>query len=249
VFPACESMFEFSPYDAKVSTTDVNNKNIQSMQDTHTFDDTVHIAIFSDSHSYYDNLRDAVSFINNLPNIDFVAVIGDVTEAGLARQYEWYLSEMSNLKMPFITVIGNHDYLSNGSTVYRKLFGPTNFLFVYAGYRFVGFDDVVWENNNNSPDFPWLSSAVQAPDTNARAVILSHIPPSSCNELGENDSKIFEIIAETNHVILSVSGHSHEYRDHTKNDVIYLSTESVCSRGITLVHLYNEHVRIERINY
>jgi Icc protein len=242
-------MFEFSPYDAPVSTTDVNNKNIQSLKDKRTFDDTVHIAVFADIHGYYDNIRDAVNFINNLPTIDFVIVLGDLSEKALARQYEWYLSEMLELKIPFITVIGNHDYLSNGSTIYRRMFRPSNFLFDYAGYRFVAFDDVVWENNNTSPDFSWLSRAVVAPDTNTRVVILAHIPPSPTDQLGENGSKNYETIAETNHVILSVNGHLHKYQDYTKNDVIYLVTENIMLRGITLIHLYNHHVRLERMAY
>ena len=34
---------------------------------------------------------------------------------------------MENLQKPYLTVIGNHDYSSNGGEIYMKMFGDYNY--------------------------------------------------------------------------------------------------------------------------
>ena len=67
---------------------------------------------------------------------------------------------MKNLNKPYLTVIGNHDYLSNGEVIYKQMFGDYNYSFEFNKNKFILFDDIIIESNNN-PDFNWLSMQFQ----------------------------------------------------------------------------------------
>lgn len=246
----CADLFQFSPFDAKTSDSALNEKNIQKIKNLpHTNSDTLHIAVFADSHNYYKDLNDAVSAINSNPNIDFVIVAGDITEKGLALEYEWFLDDMQKLNKPFITTIGNHDYRSNGGVVYKKLFGPTNFFFDYRDYRFIGFDNTVWENNNTPPDFTWLNNVSLLTDSSRFPILIAHVLPGAADQSSDLYTPMYEAIAEKSRTLLSIHGHVHEYHYTEKNGVHYLVAGSVYYRHLTVVHLYKNTVTVERIPF
>lgn len=151
---SCSKMIDYSPYDIDIERTTLNNTNTEIIStNILKSKDTLKFAVISDSHKWYDQLHEAVNSINEQDGIHFVVCLGDITNWGNAQEYEWYLSEVKRLKYPIITLIGNHDYLGNGSKVYKRMFGDTNFTFKVEDYTFIAFDDVVWEKNNESPDF------------------------------------------------------------------------------------------------
>jgi len=247
IITACENPFQFSMYDANTSDSGINQKNIDRITNYKDKNDTLTIATFADSHNYYEDLRKAISLINSMQKIDFVIVAGDITETGLFQQYETYLKEISKLKIPYITVIGNHDYLSNGSTIYKKMFGPINFFFEYSGYRFVGFNDNVWENSNTPPDFEWLNQVLH--NGSRKSILVAHIQPWTDDQLGEKYSLAYEASAKAGNVILSIGGHSHGFLHSIKDNIHYLIAGSVTTGGISIVNIYNDEVSIERINF
>ncbi len=245
---SCENPFQFSLYDADTSDSNVNEKNIERIISSKDVNDTLTIAAFADSHNYYEELRKTVKCINSLKNVDFVIVGGDVTETGLLNQYETYLNEISKLNIPFITVVGNHDFLSNGSKIYQKLFGPVNFYFDYCGYRIVGFNDNVWENGNKAPEFDWLDEVLS--EGKCKSVVVAHIQPWTDAQLGEKYSTIYENVIEANNVIISIGGHSHGFAHTVKNDIHYLISGSVTTGGVSIIKIFNQgEIKIERINF
>lgn len=244
---SCENPFQFSLYDADTSDSNVNEKNIERIISSKDVNDTLTIAAFADSHNYYEELRKAVNLINTRNDVDFVIVAGDVTETGLLNQYESYLREIKKLTQPVITIIGNHDFLSNGSIIYKKLFGPENFFFDYENYRFVGFNDNVWENNNTAPNFEWLNKVLA--NQNSNPIVIAHIQPWTDEQLGETYSQEYEKIIETNKVILSIGGHCHGFSHTIKNNIHYLIAGSVSTGGISLIKICNAGVKIERVNF
>ena len=75
-------------------------------------------AVIADNHYHYNSLRTIVNDITKNPNISFVISAGDVTDMGLLKEYEIFYEIMNNLDKPYLTVIGNHDYNSNGGIIY-----------------------------------------------------------------------------------------------------------------------------------
>lgn len=244
-FVSCEDVFQYSPYDADVSEHNVNEKNIQKLKPVNPADTLWFVAV-SDIHYWYDELYDATQKINTFKNISFVVACGDITDAGLAKEYEWYNRVMKNLDVPYITIIGNHDYRSNGAVIYKKMFGPTNFKFEIGQYHFIGFDDVVWENNNTFPDFDWLNNNL-IDTTSTMEVVFAHIPPWT-DQLDLDTTELHEIITKRPEHILIVHGHQHSYSFQLMN-APHIVMGTVDDRILYLVGLYGASYTVKQINF
>jgi len=133
----CDDLIEYSPYDVRVRVTNVNPDAIQAITVAENDSVPFVFAVISDPHTYYSDLADAVSSINKNPELLFTVVCGDITDEGLFKEFDWEYNVISKMNIPFISVIGNHDYLSNGKLIYNKMYGPTNFSFEYRNTKLV----------------------------------------------------------------------------------------------------------------
>ncbi|MCE1190143.1 MAG: metallophosphoesterase [Ignavibacteria bacterium] len=245
----CEIPCEFSPYDARTSASNYNTWNISQFAPTVTTTDTLHIALLSDTHLYYSDLTAAIAAINADHRISFAVVLGDITEKGLAHEYESFLTGISSLTIPVVTLVGNHDLRSNGGVIYEKSFGPMNFSFHYQNYFFVGFNNIIWENNNTQPDYPWLEEQLSSTDSTVSKIVMAHVPPHSPDEDSQVQSPVYENIMTKYHTMLSLHGHLHQYRYSEKDNVAYIAVSSVGEREYCLLHLCGNSFSIERIHF
>ncbi len=210
---ACENIIEYSPYKAgvKVSDSDLNIKAIESIQQNGTdYFVPFSIGIFGDTHTYYDEFEKQVRYFNRKDDIDFVVHMGDLTLSGIYREFLWYRDLSSGLKHPLLTIIGNHDYLSNGELLYKEMFGPYNFTMVYNNCLFVFLDDVIWEKNVEDPDFDWLEEVLKDSEGYKYRFVFSHIPPWSDPFSRGNEYYYNRLMHEYN-VDLSLHGHTHRF--------------------------------------
>lgn len=244
---SCSEMIEFSPFDTEVKSSNLNNFYTESLNSSYlAANDTLSFVLLSDSHYYYDKLSKAVSSINNKKNIAFVAMVGDLTDSGLTREYEFYWKRMRKLKFPVITVIGNHDCLSNGYTTYTRMFGEPNFSFVCGDYKFIAFNSVLWENGNKIPDFNWLKNEIEVSDQ--KCVILTHIPPWGDQFTDEMREKYYEI-ADLPEVILNAHGHEHRHQDTLINGKRYIVNEALFDNEYYIIHMAGDSVRVEIVRF
>jgi 3',5'-cyclic-AMP phosphodiesterase len=237
-FVSCSKMTDFSPYDAKTSHSNLNKENISKILSNEQNADSLVFVAISDPHSNYSDLSSTVNYINGMEGISFVVICGDVTNLGLAQEYDDYYHIINRLNIPFITIIGNHDYLSNGKLVYNKMFGPTNFYFDIGNYRMVMFDNIVWENGNQSPDFDWLKASLNVPD-GMTSVACYHIhiwDPQLENGLADS----LQTIIGNNPVSLSIFGHGHGYKAEEHNGRQYLMIPDVSMRSVVKIKLQGD---------
>lgn len=241
-----KSCFDYSPFDANVSTTNLNANNIQAIAEKDTTStDTVKFAVIADPHSDYDDLKAAIASINKQANLSFVICCGDLTEWGSAKEYQWYWAQAGKSKYPMISVIGNHDYLGSGKLIYSRMFGQSSFTFDVGAYHFVVFDDVVWENNNTAPDFDWLNQQTKTTKNN---VVFSHIPPWS-DQLVNLYQQPFQTILAQNNVMVAIHGHDHDDKDTIINGIPHYVIADMDDRRYGLVSLYNAQYTFQRISY
>lgn len=207
---ACDSVFEFSPYQANVKEAYLNQNatNIGALylKNTTNVADSFSFITIADSHNYFKDLEDAVDKINQLDDVDFVVHLGDFANLGLLREFEIYSDILKNLNKPIITCIGNHDYLSNGEKIYEQMYGDFNFTIDYKGIHFVFFDATRFESRKR-PDMNWLATNLDKETPN---VILSHVPPFADQYL-EEDTRRYKKIVENNRMIVSIHGHQHDF--------------------------------------
>jgi calcineurin-like phosphoesterase family protein len=127
------------------------------------------------------------------------------TDFGLRQEYLWTLDRLRELDMPWLTVIGNHDALSNGTEIYRKMFGPYDYAFDWGGVRFVCFNSNHLERGGDVPNWEFVEAeAIAAED--GGIVLLTHVPPRA---LEASDQPRFARVLAQPGMLFSAHGHHH----------------------------------------
>lgn len=255
---ACSDPFHYSPFEANVRSSLVNltEKNLAriSQFDT-TSGEPFKVALISDPHYHFNDLRDAVNDINGRNEFSFVIVTGDITENGLLKEFEIFHGIMGHLKIPYLTVIGNHDHLSNGASVYRQMFGPLNYSFAFSNVKFIAWDNTIWESENEA-DFDWLSNALAANPEEERPasqyhhiIPLSHIPPFDGQMIEKGEQ--FHGLLKAHNVTLSVHGHKHEFfqGDLYGDGIQYMTVGSPQNRNYAALHITPSEISATKIVY
>jgi len=243
---SCTNLFSYSPFDINLKTQHLNANSIESLQSVVVSNnDTIRIAVISDTHNNYDDLEDAITSINRMDDIRFVICCGDITNWGTTDEFRWYKERIEKSNIPVITMIGNHDYLSNGYLVFQRMFGDTSFSFTYAGYNFVFFDDVVWENNNQAPDFAWLQNSLS---TTKKNLLFAHIPVWSDQLEGTFAQQMDSIISD-NGVIGAIYGHDHSYEHLTRDGTDQYMINDIDDRCFALVALSGSQMTLRILEY
>ncbi len=249
LFFGCERVFEFSPYQANVKESNKNSttKNLQLIKDIQIDSDTFSFAFVTDNHYHYSNLRKVIDDINKKNEILFVIFGGDIADQALLKEYEIFYDIMENLHKPYLTVIGNHDYNSNGEIVYKQMFGAYNYSFEFKQNKFVIFDDVVWESNKN-PNFNWLSNQLSDNPSNKQIFVIAHIPPFS-DQFDSNMEQTYTTLMLDNNVQLSIHGHVHCYSFGKvyKDNVSYLTVPWLKKPTYCIINVYNDSYEVELI--
>ena len=251
---SCSDLFEFSPYQAftDISNFDKNQneRNIAAIEAKSSAEfREFTVALFGDTHTYYDDFEDFVKVINKMENVDFAIHLGDITLSGINREFMWYSDIVNGIKIPVVTIIGNHDYLSNGEYLFREMFGETNLTFVYNNCKFVIFDDVIWEHKVEDPDFIWFAKSIQNDSSYQHVIPLSHIPPWD-SQFSFGNELAYNYFLSASNIPLSIHGHVHRFdtlRPYPNmGNVLYLTTPDMKDRAGVLLTVKAEGCKIEQ---
>ena len=73
------------------------------------------------------------------PGLAFAIDVGDMVEQGTLAQFDDFFKQIrSAVRLPFLTVAGNHDLGKNQDlTLYRKIFGPDYYAFQLGDHYFI----------------------------------------------------------------------------------------------------------------
>lgn len=224
---SCE-MIEFSPWESKVpdDLTDFNAKELSDLRgsDPGIFE-PFKVALLADIHGYYDNFEKTIRRINERDDIDFAFVLGDFADNGLLNEYVWYAEAIKSFDIPIITVVGNHDAISNGKQIYRDMFGQTNFTFDYKEITFI-----IWNNNRfeyGNPDFDWLRQQL---NEHENSIVVAHQPPD-CETLTDEQSIAWEHLRRHPHYIASIGAHTHHFSLKIEDDGLPVFVQEAIMEG------------------
>ncbi len=234
------------------SPRNLNSKNLSKLL-SNPGDDTIRFVLCGDSQRALHETNVLVEKVNKMPNIDFLILSGDISEFGVLQEMEWVSRSLSQLKIPFFGVIGNHDLVSNGKQVFQKMFGDLNFSFNYKKAKFICHDTNGREYNFNRqvPDISWLKSELIVSDTIKTIVGISHVPP----ETADFDNFLLKDYLNTfkSNSSFKASFHAHEsrYREFRPDEsgIPYVVTADLNSSEFLLVEIINGEIKYERIKY
>ena len=250
---SCDDLFEYSPYAANVKSSykNLHIQNFNKLTANPASKDTIRFAVFADSHYNYSNLSKAVEKVNQCPDIDFVIVNGDMADHGYLKEYELFHDKMKDLIVPYFTVIGNHDYKSNGGDIYQQMYGHPNKFFTYQDNAFILFDNIFWESNK-PPNMSWLEAQLRRSNQGnyKNIFVLAHIPPFGEQFTDEYEALYRGIMLEYN-VDLSIHGHIHRFifDDYYDEGMNYLVVESIMDNEYVIITACEKEIEAEQVKF
>lgn len=184
---SCE-MFHFHPYEEVIGClsglTELNKTKIENMS---KMKDTLRIAFISDTQRYYDDTRSAINYINSLPGVDFMLHGGDLTDFGAADEYKWMYRELERINIPYLTVIGNHDFIGTGEKNYQTIYGAFNYSLNAGHLHLLCLNTASWklESSLPVPDLGFIEDDLASvnfinqnqPDSLTHTIVMMHMSP------------------------------------------------------------------------
>ncbi|SNR50347.1 metallophosphoesterase family protein [Hymenobacter mucosus] len=210
----CE-LLEFSPNDHRSPSDkqDLTAKNLAALAATPLpAGDTLRFVYTGDSQRFYNDAKDLVASVNRQTGVQFMIVAGDISDFGMAREMWWVDDHLRNLKIPYLTVIGNHDQVGNGREAYKAIFGPLNYSFVYGDTKFIMTDTNGREYNFNGkiPDMNWVRPQLQDASVR-RHVIISHVPPQDDDFDPAVRDAYAQALREDPRLVFEMNAHRHSF--------------------------------------
>lgn len=193
--------FKTSPWDTNLPAVyrNLTIKHLKRLQEIDSGVREFKFAVIGDPQGTPEDFSDTIDTINDQDEISFILILGDITDYGLKHEYIWAAEIIAHSNKPVLTVIGNHDSIANGKTLYQSMFGKFNYTFTFGSIKFV-----MWNNNQlefGTDNLNWLSEQI---DENT--IVSSHIPPV-VDVHTEEQIGLWTTMQSQTHVMASLHGH------------------------------------------
>lgn len=163
-------------------------------------------------------LNKAIANINNNPDIQFVVVLGDISENGTVQELSIAKSCLDTLNVEYYPVPGNHDDNYN----YIEVFGYPNYSIDKQYFRLILFNTNPGTNPFNIILLDWIEYEIDNAEKNI--IICTHYPFMPTLELHRHPYADDIISLFNENVIAAIAGHHHENIELYYNDVYYTTT-------------------------
>ncbi len=242
----CE-LLEFSPSDTRgpAKYADLTAKNLTKLAaQPLPAGDTLRFVFTGDSQRFYDHAEALVASVNQQPGVALVVVAGDISDFGLDREMHWVAARLNKLRVPYLTVIGNHDQVGNGRAAYQHVFGPLNYSFVYGDTKFIFVDTNSREHNFNGrvPDVGWLQAQLADLQGARRQIVMSHVPPQDTDFDPRLTAAYAGALATAPKLAFELNGHRHSFSigEPFKDGVTYINSSAFEKNRYVVLTVWND---------
>lgn len=162
-----------------------------------------------------EDLLRSVAQINATDSIDFVLVTGDLTDNGDRRCMAQVKSCLDLLKVPYYTIMGNHEtkWSESGCTAFSDIYGSERFAFMHKGVLFLGFNSgplMRMAYGHVVPqDIRWMVHEMEKAGKDTPVILVTHYPMLEGDV--DNWYDVTDAVRPYN-VRLFVGGHYHRNR-------------------------------------
>ena len=195
-------------------------------------------------------LTDAITQVNETPNIDFVMFTGDMINTPYQKELMKFLVYANQLRVPWYAVFGNHDICISGylsKKLYLDILNSHNKNFCFSkpyysfipkkGYKVIGLDSIIdtritANGQIDEKQLKWLDRELSK-SKNDVVLIFSHVPLveplHSENHRLLNADEVLKVINKYKNPIAVFSGHYHTTKITQMGNVLHVSTPSLVS--------------------
>lgn len=183
--------------------------------------------VFGDNQGNYRVLNDVLNRVKKENNLNFIVHTGDFVPYGEKEHYIKYRQIMSELKLPYYQVMGNHDGVRGGWKNFLKYFGPFYYSFDYEGDRFILLNNA-FKESFDSQQFDWLKAELARPGARHKFVFM-HKPVFDPSEIYRDHIMSGRAVTEELLKLFSkykvdyvFAGHIHGYARAERDGVTYI---------------------------
>ena len=248
-------LIDYHPYDGKTDGYyDINAKAIDAIERDCFNKDTIRFIWMGDTQRWYDETVDFVNKANSYDNLDFVMHGGDISDFGMTIEFDWVHRIMKKLNVPYVALIGNHDIIGNGMSIYNKMYGDENFSFVAGNTRFLCLNTNALEFDYSKPvpDFNYIKSFIDKEDDKVeRSIVAMHTSPFS-EQFNNNVSDIFQYyINNLTSLQFCMNAHDHsiKIRELFDDGITYYGCACMKARSFFLYTLTPDGYEMEIVEF
>ena len=178
-------------------------------------------------------LQNIIKEINN-SDFEFVVVTGDLTNRGADDELKQVHSILSELKIPYYVISGNHEtnWSESAGLTYKKIFGEDRFVFSKEEYLFIGFPCGPYMKMGDGfvkhEDVLWLDKTLKdsLKNNNKKVLNFAHYP------LDNSVSNYKEVLSvlEKYPTVASFCGHGHTLKKYDFSGLSGVMGASITSR-------------------
>lgn len=252
---ACDGLFDYHPYDVHFDgESGINAINIAKIENACLGKDTIRVAFISDTHNWYTETKLMVEDINKRGNIDFVIHGGDLTDCGTTKEFVWQRNVLSGLTIPYVALIGNHDFLGTGDEVYEQMYGEPDFSFIASRIKFVCLNTNATEYDYLAavPNFDFMEEQRVVDSLHFdRTIICMHARPYD-DQFNNNVAKAFEsYVRSFPGLMFCINGHEHQLlkEEIYKDGVIYYGADCAEHRSYLLFTITKDSYEYKVITF
>ena len=251
---ACD-MIEYHPYDLDIrGDKDVNARNIEAIANRTKGKTSFSFAVISDTQRWYDETAAAVAAINGIDQVEFVIHCGDISDFGAKIEFEKQRDILNRLRVPYVCLLGNHDCLATGQSVFSTIFGEENFAFTAGNVRFICLNTnaLEYDYSHMVPDFGFMEDELEHFPSEAQKTIVAMHSPPKCDQFNNNVLKLFEYsILQYPNLQFCINGHLHSLNvaEFFDDGVLYYQCPCAARRQFLLFHIMEEGYEYEVVEY
>lgn len=180
-------------------------------------------------------LNHAIKEIKADKNLEFVAVLGDISSDGRLEEFRLAKQCLDKLEKPWYAIPGNHDLTPNVADPYanyKRLMGETQWTETAAGWRFIGLDTSVAgevEGTVSPERIEWLQNILKHTGKDQPIALFTHHPlnPNTKSRLTNADEVLG--LFSGHHLRLVASGHFHGNQTEEKDGTLFITTACCAS--------------------
>jgi len=189
----------------------------------------LHVSVGNDNDFLLQNI---VKEINN-SDFEFAVVTGDLTNRGADDELKQVHSILSQLKIPYYVISGNHEtnWSESAGLTYKKIFGEDRFVFSKGDYVFIGFPCGPYMKMGDGfvkhEDVLWLDKTLKESlkNNNKKVLNFAHYP------LDNSVSNYKEVLSvlEKYPTVATFCGHGHTLKKYNFSGLSGIMGTSITS--------------------